>query len=652
MVMSSWEQDLLPFLDELPTYSDAVFYSFVKNFVGVIEGDILEIQRIKNVRILLQIPDVFSFFQINNKDILKLKEQACFIDDDSSYIVRPGIRSNIEQFIELLKNHYKPIIEPNHAQGENSCMCGFLNINNGNTEYQSKSFVHIFVSNLMKNINRSSNNYQFDPIVNKFASAFNILAGHQAYEFVRINLPGSLPSITTLKNYNQNINLYLNEGEFRFDSLKQYLDLIDSNHVFACEDSTSVVSSVSYDSKTNCFIGFAPKLVNGLPLINQFQTNNFNELQEWFQELEKSKSINANLIEPLLNKNSSLIHSRPYIIASYGSDNKYSADTDIFVRLYYGWILAFSYRMWWCSIQLEETYSRQEKDNHFITRAAWLSVEINIHCLTSLIILVLQGVLPSSSLHTDLFSSQPCESTFRSARALSGTFSSITNFSVSQFLNKIEKISILNHFKSTEGDNVECPLKFPIHHKNKHKEKISSIISLSSSSTTINDIEKIIIKAYHEAEKIMNSIHLLQILKENDLDDIQKLNSYVFHQLDSKSKVDYCYFNEIDLQDSADDTNNIQTDTENSETDVQVEGYYSDDDNPDDYHFITSKETFQGMKIFDKIDPTKKNNYFHIMVNNKPKYLHKQTAARLLTSNKNCLSSDRLTRVQQTNKQK
>ncbi|CAF3464656.1 unnamed protein product [Rotaria socialis] len=147
----------------------------------------------------------------------------------------------------------------------------------------------------------------------------------------------------------------------------------------------------------------------------------------------------------------------------------------------------------------------------------------------------------------------------------------------------------------------------------------------------------------------MNSLHLLQILEENDLGDIQKLNSFVFDQLDSKYKVDYCYFNEIDLQDSADDTNNIQNDTEK---DVQIEGYYSDDDNPDDYHFITSKETFQGMKILDKIDLTKKNIYFHIMINNKPKYLHKQTAARLLTSSKNCLSSERLTRVQQTNKQK
>ncbi|CAF2961994.1 unnamed protein product [Rotaria sp. Silwood2] len=580
-VMTSWEQDLLPFLDELPSYS----------------------------------------------------ERACFIADDSSYIVRPGIRSNIEQFIELLKNHYNAAAAPNQIKGVNNCMCGLVDINNGNTEYQLKSFVHVFVNNLMKNINRSSNNYQFDPTVNKFASAFSILAGHQAYEFVRINLPGSLPSITTLKNYNQNINLHLNEGEFRFDSLKKYLDLVDSNHVFVCEDSTSVVGSVSYDSKTNSFVGFSPKLVNGLPLVNQFQTHDFNELQQWFQDIGKSKLINANLVEPLLNKSSSSTHSRSYIISAYGTDNKYSglnlfliitfikADTDIFVRLYYGWVLTFSYRMW-CN-QLEKTYSRQEKDNRFITRAAWLSIEINIHCLTSIIILVLQGLLPSSTLNTHLFSSQPCETTFRSARALS------------------------------EGNNVECPLKFPIHHKNQREERTASTINLSSSSTTINDIEKIIIKAYHEAEKIMNTLELLQILKENDLDDIKKLNSFVFQQLHLKSSIDYCYFNEVDLQDSADDSNNnIQNDTENFETNVEVEGLDSDDDNPDSYHFTTSKETFQGMKIFDEIDPTKKNNYFHIMINNKPKYLHKQTAARLLTTSKNCLSSDRLSRVQQTRKQK
>ncbi len=88
------------------------------------------------------------------------------------------------------------------------------------------------------------------------------------------------------------------------------------------------MSSVSYDTKTNSFIGFSPQLVNGLPIINQFQTNDYNQLQQWFQDFEKSKSINANVAEPLLIKNSSSIHSRPYIISAYGTNNKYKG-TDV-----------------------------------------------------------------------------------------------------------------------------------------------------------------------------------------------------------------------------------------------------------------------------------------------------------------------------------
>src|SRR5262249_25639917 len=97
--MASMERELFPFLENISSYSDDVFYTFVKEFVGVVESEILKIQRIKNVRILLQVPDVFSFFQINSKDILQLKEEACFVMDDLQYIVRPGIKSNMEQFI-------------------------------------------------------------------------------------------------------------------------------------------------------------------------------------------------------------------------------------------------------------------------------------------------------------------------------------------------------------------------------------------------------------------------------------------------------------------------------------------------------------------------------------------------------------------------
>ncbi len=233
------ERELLPFIENISSYSDDVFYKFVKEFLGVIEGEILEIQRIKNVRILLQVPDVFSFFQMNSKDILKLKERACFLTDDLRYVVRPGIKSNIEQFIETLRKYYKSTsnsvsfisseTRSDVTREAGHCTCDVMNANNEN---ELKSFVDIFIDNLFKNMKRSSNNYRFDPIVNKFASVLNILAGHNAYEFIRINLPGSLPSTTTLKAYDQDLNLQLSECEFRFDSLKDHLKSIDSNHVF------------------------------------------------------------------------------------------------------------------------------------------------------------------------------------------------------------------------------------------------------------------------------------------------------------------------------------------------------------------------------------------------------------------------------------
>lgn len=258
--------------------------------------------------------------------------------------------------------------------------------------------------------------------------------------------------------------------------------------------------------------------------------------------------------------------------------------------------------------------------------------------------LVSQGILPSSALNIHLFSSQACEATFRSARSLSGTFSSITNFSVFEFLNKIEKITILNHFKSSEMNSNACPIKFPIHHKNKGKETASSGTIMNLSSTTFADIEQVIIKAYYRAEKIMDTLQLLQVLKDNNIDDIKTLSSFVFSQLESKSKVDYCYFNEAELQDCTDENEDSQGDTEVESCDYEEENLHNN-------QFTTSKDTFHGMRIFDKIDSAKADNYFRIMINDEPKYLHKQTAARLLSTNKNCLSSDRLSRVIQTHKQ-
>ena len=104
--MADIERELLPFVNEIPTYSGNVFYQFVKDNVGVVEGQVLEVQRIKNVRILLQAPDVFSFLKINCKEISTLKDEAGFTSDNHEYFVRPGIRSNMEQFVQFARKHY------------------------------------------------------------------------------------------------------------------------------------------------------------------------------------------------------------------------------------------------------------------------------------------------------------------------------------------------------------------------------------------------------------------------------------------------------------------------------------------------------------------------------------------------------------------
>jgi hypothetical protein len=60
-------------------------------------------------------------------------------------------------------------------------------------------------------------------------------------------------------------------------------------------------------------------------------------------------------------------------------------------------------------------------------------------------------------------------------------------------------------------------------------------------------------------------------------------------------------------------------------------------------------------KLFEKHSPLfyseTGNSSFPIFINNKLYYIHQQTAARLLTVNKNRLSSDRLFAVKQTVKQ-
>lgn len=81
---------------------------------------------------------------------------------------------------------------------------------------------------------------------------------------------------------------------------------------------------MSYDARSECFIEFCPPLINGVSSVNRLKTNSFHLLKQWFEDLERPTLVNIHVIEPLLNTNPSIAHSRPYTVSAHGTNNKHT----------------------------------------------------------------------------------------------------------------------------------------------------------------------------------------------------------------------------------------------------------------------------------------------------------------------------------------
>ncbi len=179
------------------------------------------------------------------------------------------------------------------------------------------SFMDTFISNLTDNMNRSKHRYQYNTPVRRFSSAVHSLGGRNLYQFLRLNLPGAFPSIPTLESYSNEYCTRIEEGEFRFDQLKNYSNKVNCSFVYVSEDCTGIISKVQYDTETNSFVGFCIPLVNGLPAMRHYQTDSFLELEDWFETINQSTLVNIHTIQPITS-----ITSPPFLLSSFGTDNK------------------------------------------------------------------------------------------------------------------------------------------------------------------------------------------------------------------------------------------------------------------------------------------------------------------------------------------
>lgn len=57
----------------------------------------------------------------------------------------------------------------------------------------------------------------------------------------------------------------------------------------------------------------------------------------------------------------------------------------------------------------------------------------------------------------NLYSSQPCESTFRQARSLTSTFSTVINFNILDIINRIEKIQLQSDIINSSKNEIKFP---------------------------------------------------------------------------------------------------------------------------------------------------------------------------------------------------
>ncbi|CAF1526358.1 unnamed protein product [Rotaria sordida] len=273
-----------------------------------------------------------------------------------------------------------------------------------------------------------------------------------------------------------------------------------------------------------------------------------------------------------------------------------------------------------------------------------MSVELNAHNLLFLISLVKQKQLPPHALNIGVFNSQACGSIFRNTSALSGIYSTVVNFTVHDFLQRAQKLSLLNDIKYKQlHDSSVDKLIFPLHYK--HRNERQSLSTQCQNEIDQLDVEQVIADTHDEAVDIFDDLEVLDLLQQRHVLDLKPLSEYVFGHLNVNSKMYNCS-SQVDIVDNeefelaTDDDDEVINDIYND--DYNCDDSCSDNDHSDNdeqdvtTEFITTtKKDFSGIKVGDTIKPVIQNSYFKVSINNQTKYLHKQSACWLLTDEKN-----------------
>lgn len=193
-----------------------------------------------------------------------------------------------------------------------------------------------------------------------------------------------------------------------------------------------------------------------------------------------------------------------YVLRSF-IDGFLDKQLSVNARVYKVWYTVFFLRYWQRWVKLNKAFNIK---NNFITANAMSCIELNAHSLI-IFIRTLRDHIPNGSNYflPWLLGSQPCEATFRAARSMTGTFSTIVNFSLLGFLQRLHRLQIQLQL---ETESSETGITYP--RVEKHNAKIghkegNKKVSLSDVSD--DDIAAIIKEAKEEAIKAIKELGMV-----------------------------------------------------------------------------------------------------------------------------------------------
>lgn len=188
-----------------------------------------------------------------------------------------------------------------------------------------------------------------------------------------------------------------------------------------------------------------------------------------------------------------------------------SKELDPLSRIEEAWFAVFFVRYWrkWLTTC---THGQYTLTNNFITLNAHVCIELNAHALVNSLI-ILRDQMPhlNSSYLPWLLSSQTCERTFRAARSMSSTFSTMINFSTLGLLKRLHKLQIQIELQS-ESDVTGINYPYQEMHKKKdgNKELLTSL-----SNVTNEQIEKSVKIGLTRARDAMDKLGMKDSLIKN-----------------------------------------------------------------------------------------------------------------------------------------